>query len=107
MVALVLKSGLAEYFQMLESTDHECSFETKRKGAPRAQKLTYTIEDAEKAGLLLAPPRPGKEPGPWHTIQKASCSEHRCRSELARLEYADLLAGLYTPEELRDAKNGE
>ena len=50
MVALVLKSGLAEYFQMLESTDHECSFETKRKGAPSAQKLCYTIDDAEKAG---------------------------------------------------------
>ena len=31
----------------------------------------------------------------------------RCKSELARLEYPDLLAGLYTPEELRDAKNGD
>ena len=28
----------------------------------------------------------------------------RAKSELARLEYPDLLAGLYTPEELRDAK---
>ena len=27
---------------------------------------------------------------------------HRAKSELARLEYPDLLAGLYTPEELKD-----
>lgn len=102
MVALVLKSGLAEYFQMLESTDHECSFETKRKGNPRVKKLCYTIEDAEKAGLLK-PPRPGKQAGPWHKIPKLMLRA-RCKSELARLEYPDLLAGLYTPEELRDAK---
>ena len=104
MVALVLKSGMAEYFQLVESTDEICTFETKRTGAPNPMKLSYTIEDAGKAGLL-APPRPGKQPGPWHKIPKLMLRA-RCKSELARLEYPDLLAGLYTPEELRDAKNG-
>ena len=104
MVALVLKSGLAEYFRMLESTDDECSFETKRKGAPGATKLCYTIEQAEKAGLLFV--RPGKKPGNWHKIPKQMLRA-RCKSELARLEYPDLLAGLYTPEELNDGKNGD
>ena len=100
MVALVLRSGLAEYFQLVESTDKICTFETKRKGAPKSQKLSYTIEQAEKAGLMFV--RPGKKPGNWHKIPKQML-RHRCKSELARLEYPDLLAGLYTPEELNDA----
>ena len=52
MVALVLKSGLAEYFQMSESTDELCTFVTQRKGNPLPTSLTYTIDDAQKAGLL-------------------------------------------------------
>ena len=104
MVALVLKSGLAEYFQLIESTDEICTFETHRKGSPRPTRLSYTIEQAKQAGLL-APPRPGKQPGNWHKIAKQMLRA-RCKSELARLEYPDLLAGLYTPDELRDARNG-
>ena len=100
MVALVLKSGLAEYFQLVESTDKICTFSTHRKGAPEPTTLSYTIEQAEQAGLLFQ--RPGKQPGPWHKIPKQMLRA-RCKSELARLEYPDLLAGLYTPEELRDA----
>ena len=100
MVALVLKSGLAEYFQLVESTDKICTFETKRKGNPKPQRLSYTIDDAERSGLLK-PTRSGK-PGNWQKIPKQMLRA-RAKSELARLEYPDLLAGLYTPEELRDA----
>ena len=101
MVALVLKSGLAEYFRLVETTDEVCTYETKRRGTPKPLKLSYTIEQAEKAGLLFV--RQGKQPGPWHKIPKQMLRA-RCKSELARLEYPDLLAGLYTPEELKDAK---
>ena len=103
MVALVLRSGLAEHFTLIESTDKICTYETKRKGAT-VQRLSYTIEQAGTAGLL-APPKPGKKPSPWHKIP-TQMLRARCKSELARLEYPDILAGLYTPEELRDAKNG-
>ena len=95
MVALVLKSGMAEYFQVVESTDTICTFETKRKGAPQPQRLSYTIDDAEKAGIARK--------GNWAKMPKQMLRA-RAKSELARLEYPDLLAGLYTPEELRDAK---
>ena len=101
MVALVLKSGMAEYFQLVESTENECTFETKRKGNPHPQKLTYTILQAKQAGLLQ-PTRSGK-PSTWMKMPKQMLRA-RAKSELARLEYPDLLAGLYTPEELRDAK---
>ena len=103
MVALVLKSGMAEYFRVVETTDRICTYETKRKGNEKPLSLSYTIEQAELAGLLYV--RPGKQPGNWHKIPKQMLRA-RCKSELARLEYPDLLAGLYTPEELRDAKNG-
>ena len=63
MVALVLKSGLAEYFQVIETTDKICTYETKRKDAPQPQRLSYTIEQAVQAGLLV-PPRPGKRAQP-------------------------------------------
>ena len=102
MVALVLKSGLAEHFTLIETTDKICTYETHRKGTAVPQRLSYTIEQAEQAGLL-APPRPGKKPSPWHKMP-TQMLRARCKSELARLEYPDLLAGLYTPEELRDAK---
>ena len=105
MVALVLKSGMAEYFQLVESTDKACTFETKRQGAPEAARsISYTIEQAKQAGLL-APTRSGK-PSNWQKIPKQMLRA-RAKSELARLEYPDLLAGLYTPEELRDDEKVE
>ena len=100
MVALVLRSGMAEYFQMSESTAELCTYVTKRKGNPLPTSLSYTIEQAKQAGLL-APTRSGK-PSNWQKIPKQMLRA-RAKSELARLEYPDLLAGLYTPEELRDA----
>ena len=95
MVALVLKSGFCEYFQMIESTDTICTFETKRKTSPNPIRISYTTLDAEKAGI-------GRK-GNWAKMPKQMLRA-RAKSELARLEYPDLLAGLYTPEELRDAK---
>ena len=83
MVALVLKSGLAEYFQMVESTDTICTFATQRKGAPEPTRLSYTIEQAKQANLLFV--RPGKQPGNWQKIPKQMLRA-RCKSELARLE---------------------
>ena len=100
MVALVLKSGLAEYFTLIETTDKICTYETKRKGKADPLRLSYTIEQAEQAGLLFQ--KPGKQPGPWKKMPRLMLRA-RAKSELARLEYPDLLAGLYTPEELRDA----
>ena len=100
MVALVLRSGLAEYFRLVETTDQLCTYETLRKGSEKPLSLSYTIEHAEQAGLLFV--REGKRPGPWHTMPRLMLRA-RAKSELARLEYPDILAGLYTPEELRDA----
>ena len=96
MVAIILKSGKADYFRLIESTEMICTYETKRKGRTEPTTHTFTIDDARTAGLLN---------DNWTKMPKPMLRA-RCSSELARIEYPDLLAGLYTPEELRDANNG-
>ena len=96
MVGLVLKSGMADYFRMVESTDSVATFETKRKGDTEPTRLSFTIEQAQQADLV-------KPNGNWHKY-RPQMLRARAKSELARLVYPDLLAGLYTPEELGDEK---
>jgi 5'-3' exonuclease len=104
MVALVLKSGLAEYFEPVSFTDTEATFETKRKGARKAVTLTHTIEMARQAW-----PKTKQD---WEKSFLASgwgrnptdMLVARATSRLARMVYPDLLAGLYTPEELAEIR---
>ncbi len=50
-VGLVLASGKCEYFDPIETdSETEATWEAKRNGRP-PKRLTYRIEDAEKAGL--------------------------------------------------------
>jgi hypothetical protein len=52
MVALVLKSGFAEYFEpvSVRSATPQATFVTKRNGARKEVTLTHTIEMAKTAG---------------------------------------------------------
>jgi 5'-3' exonuclease len=96
MVALVLKSGLAEYFDPVEFDEVHATFVTKRRGGRKEIALTHTIEMAKTAGLI-------KEKSNWLKIPTEMLMA-RAQSRLARLVYPDLLAGLYTPDELEDAR---
>lgn len=91
MVALVHRSGLAEFFRCVETTGDIATFETKRKGEPTATQLSFTVADAKAAGLL------GR--GPW-SKHRAEMLRARAKSHLARLVYPDVLAGVYSPGEL-------
>ena len=95
MVALVLRSGLAEYFEMVSSSDDESTWATKRKGSRREQTLTYTYEQAQRTGKV----NPDKPRSAWMAFRPQMLRK-QAKAELARLVYPDLLAGLYTPEEL-------
>jgi hypothetical protein len=96
MVALVLKSGLAEYFEPVEFDEKKATFVTKRVGARKEVTLSHTIEMAVIAGLV-------KEKSNWvKTPIDMLCA--RAQSRLARMIYPDLLAGLYTPDELEEMK---
>jgi hypothetical protein len=91
MMGLVLSSGLAEYFVQTEATASSVTFETKRKGAPVAQRVTWTLEDAKRAGVTGNPT--------WNKYPRQMLAA-RCKSELARSAYPDVLAGVYDPDEL-------
>jgi 5'-3' exonuclease len=95
MVALVLRSGLAEYFEPIEFDATKATFETKRVGARKPVKLTHTIEQAQVAGLV-------KPNSNWVKLPEEMLIA-RAKARLCRLVYPDLLGGLYTPDELRDS----
>ena len=100
MAALVMKSGLAEFFEPVSFDEKHATFETKRRGARNPVRLTHTIEMARqawpKSEEAWAKSGWGKNPTDMLVA--------RAQARLARLVYPDLLAGLYTPEELQDAK---
>ena len=104
MVALVLKSGMAEYFEPISFDDKQATFETHRKGARNPVRLTHTIEMARQAWP--------KSKADWEKAFVASgwgrvptdMLVARATSRLARMVFPDLLAGLYTPEELAEIR---
>ena len=93
--ALVLRSGLAEYFICTARTDTIATFKTKRKGDPTEVVLSYTLDEARVAWSK------GKDA--WEKSGWArNCADMlvaRSSSKLARLVYADILEGLYSTEE--------
>lgn len=91
-VALVLKSGFAEYFEIEEFDETHATVVTKRVGARKEQKLTHTVEMARLAGLV-------KDKSNWVKIPTEMCLA-RAQARLARLVYPDVVGGLYDPEEL-------
>jgi RecT family len=92
-VALVKQSPLCESWELIESTDTQATFETKRKGSKSPTRHTYTLKDAETAGLY-----PGKESSNWRKRHKLML-RRRCESELADEVYPDVVKGLRTEDE--------
>lgn len=100
MVALVLRSGLADYFEPIEFNDTLATYETKRKGARNPVRLTHTLDMAKQAW--------SKTPDAWAKSgwgrNPTDMLVARATARLARMIYPDLLAGLYTPEELAEIR---
>lgn len=94
MVALVLASGKAEFFRRVESSDTSATYETQRRGGAKTPPLTITIEDARKAGWAAQNKKYETEP--------RRMLEARCKSQLARDVYPDVLRGMASVEELYD-----
>jgi 5'-3' exonuclease len=92
MRALVLKSGLAGYFRCVETTIERATFETQRKGDPQPTTMTFTIADAQTAGVIRKGSGWEKYPG--------DMLRARASAKLCRLVYPDVISGLYDPSEL-------
>jgi hypothetical protein len=90
MVAVVLGRGVAEYFECVEDLPDSVTYETKRAGGKNPQRATWTLDDAKRAQLS------GDN---WHKYP-SDMLHARCMARLARRVYPDLLAGIYTPDEI-------
>lgn len=91
MIALVLGSGKATYFERVEESDKAVTYETHRVGAKTPRRCTWTIEMAKAAGLHLK--------DNWRAYPRAMLAS-RAKAELARDVFPDVLAGTYTMEEI-------
>lgn len=92
-VAFAIQHPECEYFRLVESTDTYATFVTKRRGQPEAPPMTFSVEQAKKAGLW-------KPRGGWDKFPAALCRK-MAAVHLARAVYPDSKAsGLYCPEEL-------
>lgn len=89
-VALVMRSGKAEYFDLIESTAKVATYVTKRKGSERETKMSFTIEEATLAGLA------GKNN--WKTYP-AAMLRARASQHLARAVYQEVTLGLVDEDE--------
>ena len=90
-VALVKRHPECEYFRVVSASNEAVTMETKRRGEPEPVRITWTIDDAQRAGVL------GKEN--WKKYPRAMLRA-RVSTELARAVFPDAALGLYDPDEL-------
>jgi 5'-3' exonuclease len=105
-VGLVLKSGLAEYFELVESTEEKATWATKRKGGRREVLMSFSVSDALNAGLMVGTPENARgkssgKPSNWDKYRRTML-RWRAATELARAVYPDITTGIYTPDEISD-----
>jgi hypothetical protein len=98
-VGLVRNSPLCEYFECVETTDTRAKYVTKRRGRPEIS-YEFTIEEARSRGFTFTS-RDG-QPAQWSTNPRGMLRA-ACKRELARLAYEEIVAGVYTPDELQES----
>ena len=95
MAGLVLSRLPGAKINCIETSDKVATFEASRPGR-NVIKLSFTIEEAERAGLTSNPS--------WTKYRKQMLRA-RAQAGICRLVFPDVVAGLYTPEELRFIKD--
>lgn len=92
-VGLVARSAACRFFRCVESTATQAIYETHREGHPEPARLVYTIQQAQRAGLT------GSQT--WKAHPEAMLRA-RCAAALARQVYPDLVAGIYSADEIAE-----
>jgi len=85
------RSDVCLYFRLVESTDLVARYETHRRGEPSPTPMSFTWEDATRAGVVSK--------DTWKKYP-AAMLRARCITALARAVYPDLAMGIYDPDEL-------
>ena len=91
MAAAVIASGKAQYFEPKgDPTEASATWVTKRVGSEREHSVTWTAADAKRAGLV----------SDNYRLYPRQMLSARAKSELARSIFPEILAGVYTDEEI-------
>lgn len=98
MAGLVLRSGLCEEWTFLVSTHEACTLRTRRKGAAGPVEVCWTMGRADRAGLAK---RANFAKFPEAMLRA------RAISELARMVYPDVVAGIYVRGEIGAERDPE
>lgn len=93
MVSLVRQSGLCKSWVYVECSDKACIIRTQRADESEPVTLSWTIADAQRAGLA------GR--GNWMKYPRAMLRS-RCISELCRMAYPEITTGSYVEGETTD-----
>ena len=96
-LGIVLKSGVCEYIIPEEQTEKKCTLTTQRKGWPKPVTISYTIEQAQTAGLIQRSDAWKKHP--------ADMLYWRAVSRIISQVYPDVIQGFATVEEAMDEDN--
>lgn len=86
---LSLRNPNCEYFRCVETSTTKATFETKRRNDPEPTRLTYTIEEANAAGLTRK--------ANW-IKNPAAMLRARCEGALADIVYSDSTLGVPAEE---------
>jgi len=92
MAALVLNSGKCKQFRCIKTDATKATIRCQRIGDDEPLDVSFTIEEARQAGLL-------KSGGNWDKYPSAMLVA-RAKATAARLMFPDVVAGLYTAEEM-------
>jgi hypothetical protein len=102
MVSLVKqRKDVCEYLSLTESTDTVATYKAKRVGEPEPTIMSFTMQDAQKAGLNGS--------GGMYSKYPKAMLRARAASSICRAVFPDLCMGLYDSDsgELTDGKPTE
>lgn len=93
--ALIQSSPACEYLTPIESSPTRATYETKRKGSPKAVTMSFTIEEARAAGLAS---KDNYRKNPTAMLLA------RAQARIGRACYPDVMLGIYDKDsgELED-----
>lgn len=107
MVALVRRSGLCTKWRVVRTDELSCVIETRRVGDDSDTLFEYTIEKAERMGLLdKGRDEQAKAKNNWR-LQPDTMLRRRCESNLCRMVYPDVVLGMYDIGELTEQRERE
>jgi hypothetical protein len=105
-VAKILRSGLALYFDLVESDDVHAVWETHRRGSKNPVRMSFTVKEAERREIFRVGREGRRETfngkvSQWQKMPDVMCM-WRAATKLGRAVYPDVTRGLYGQGEIRE-----